>query len=153
MCVTVDGTRQIVNGLHWRTTAQDVIQSLRPRSGPQILVESWHGCVRPVQKDEYICQLLEEWGEEARNVQLLLLSSHSLPGYHLAKPGLNKAQIYRAQQHGKVASNKKRCLSRLTTPKKKIKAEIEGLIERAQAARERLAAVQEQQNTLALPEV
>ena len=155
MCVSVDGTRRIVNGLDWRTTAEDLIQRVRPRSGPQILVESWRGCVRRVQKDEYVCQLLEEWGEEASNVELVLLSSHSLPGYRLAKRGLNRARIYRAQRHGKVASNKRRCLSRLTTPKKNMKEEIERLIEKAQAAKGRLLAAQEHnaQADTTLPEV
>ena len=148
LCVTVDGTKRVVSGVNWKTTARDVIQKLRPRSGPQILLESWRGCVRPVHEDEYICQLLEEWGAEAERVQLVILSSHSLPGYRLAKPGLNTAQIYRAQRHGKVSSNKKRCLSRLTTPKKKIAEEIERLIAKAQAAQERLSAVKELQHTL-----
>ena len=132
-----------MNGLDWRTTAEDVIQRVRPRSGPQILVESWRRCVRRIRNDEYVCQLLEEWGEEAGHVELILLSAHSLPGYRLSKRGLNRTQIYRAQRHGKVASNKKRCLTRFKTPKKNMKEEIERLIEKVQAARERLTAVQE----------
>ena len=154
--VTVDGTRRIVNGLDWKTTAHDVIQSLRPRSGPQVLLESWRGCARPIQKDEYVCRILEEWGEEARHVQLILMSAHSIRGYSRGKPGLDRAQIYKAQRHGKVASNKRRCVSRLSTPKKKIVDEIERLVERARAARERLDAAQLQQTTLAtdrVPEV
>lgn len=147
MCVTVDGTKRLVSGLDWKTTARDVIQRLRPRSGPQILLESWRGCTRPISEDEYVCQLLEEWGAEAERVQLVLLSSHSLPGYRLAKRGLNTAKIYRAQRHGKISSNKKRCVSRLTTPKNKIKEEIERLIAKTRAAKERLSAVQELQNT------
>lgn len=143
LCVSVDGTRRILNGLDWRTTAEDIVQRLRPRSGRQILVESWRGCVRRVEKDEHICQLMEEWGEEARNVQLVLMSSHSLPGYRLANRGVNKTQIYRAQKHGKVASNKKRCLSRLTTPKRNIMRDVARLIGRAEAAKERLSAAQE----------
>ena len=143
LCVIVDGTRRILNGLDWRTTAEDVIQRLRPRSGPQTLAESWRGCTRRIEKDEYICQLMEEWGEEARNVQLVLMSSHSLPGYRLGKRGLNKAQIYRAQRHGKVASNKKRCLSRLATPKRNIMRDVARLIGRAEAAKERLSTAQD----------
>ena len=132
-----------MNGLDWKTTAHDVIQRLKPGPRPQILVESWRGCVRRIEKDEYICQLLEEWGDEAKHVQLVLMSSHSLPGYRLAKRGLNKAQIYKAQRHGKVACNKRRCLSRISTPKKNITEEIVRLIARVKAAREGLAAVQE----------
>lgn len=152
VCVTVDGTRRILNGLDWRTTAEDVIRRLKPNSGPQILVESWHGCIRRIGKDEYICQLLEEWGDEARNIHLVIMSPLSLPGYRLVKQGLNKTMIYKAQQHGKVASNKRRCLSRRITPKKDIAGEIARLIGRAEAARERLSAV-EMLGTSSLPEV
>lgn len=156
LCVTVDGTKKVLSGLNWKTTARDVIQRLRPRSGPQVLLESWQGCVRPVHEDEYVCQLLEEWGAEAERVQLIILSSHSLPGYRLAKQGLNTAMIYRAQGHGKVSSNKRRCLSRHAPPKKNIMGEIERLIAKAQAAQESLSAVKELQHTftdLTLPEV
>ena len=152
VCVTVNGSRKIVNGLDWRTTAQDIIQSLRPRSGPQVLLESWRGCVRPIKKDEYICQILEEWGEESRHVQLVLLNARDYAGYR-RKPGLRKAEIYRAQSHGKVASNKKRCLSRLSTPKTRMMGEIERLIETVQANRERLAALQTPLAAESTPEV
>lgn len=152
VCVTVNGSRKIVNGLDWRTTAQDIIQSLRPRSGPQVLLESWRGCVRPIKEDEHICQILEEWGEESRHVQLVLVNARDYADYR-RRAGLRKAEIYRAQSHGKVASNKRRCLSRLSTPKTKTMAEIERLIETVQANRERLAALQTPLASDSTPEV
>lgn len=152
VCVIVNGSRKIVNGLDWRTTAQDIIQSLRPRSGPQVLLESWRGCVRPVKEDEHICRILEEWGEESSHVQLVLMNARDYAGYR-RRPGLRKADIYRAQSHGKVASNKKKCLSRFSTPKTKMTAQIERLIETMQANRERLAALQAPLAAESTPEV
>ena len=145
VCVTVDGSRRILHGLHWRTTAGDVIQSLRPSAAvPQILVECWQGCLRPIGEEEFVCQILEEWGEEARDVRLILMSSHSLPGHRYGRRGLLDAEkIYRAQRHGKVSTNKRRCLSRKATPKRELGKEIARLVARAQVARERLGAVEE----------
>ena len=143
VCVTVDGSRKILNGLSWRTTAGDVIQALRPRAAvPQVLVESWRGCLRPIGEEEFVCQILEEWGEEARDVSLILMSAHSLPGCRIVRRGLDAAKIYGAQRHGKVSANKRRCVSRVARPRRELGKEIARLIARAQVARERLDEVQ-----------
>ena len=144
VCVTVDGSRRIVNGLDWKTTARDVIRSLRPRTTvPHILVESWRGCLRPIGEEESVCQILEEWGEAARDVRLILMTSHSLPGHRYSRRVLDAHKIYRAQRHGKVAANKRRSLSVKATPKRELGKEIARLVARAEVARERLTAVEE----------
>ncbi|CAI8009300.1 hypothetical protein GBAR_LOCUS6271 [Geodia barretti] len=144
VCVSVDGSRRIVNGLDWKTTARDVIRSLRPRTTvPHILVESWQGCLRPIGEEEFVCQILEEWGEEARDVRLILMTSHSLPGHRYSRRVLDANKIYQAQRHGKVAANKRRCLSVKATPKRELGKEIARLVARAEVARERLTAVEE----------
>ena len=144
VCVSVDGSRRILNGLDWKTTARDVIRSLRPRTTvPHILVESWQGCLRPIGEEEFVCQILEEWGEEARDVRLILMTSHSLPGHRYSRRVLDADKIYQAQRHGKVAANKRRCLSVKATPKRELGKEIARLVARAEVARERLTAVEE----------
>ena len=144
VCVTVDGSRRILNGLEWKTTAGDVIRNLRPAATvPLVLVESWRGCLRPMREEEYVCQILEEWGDEARDVRLILMSSHSLPGYRYTRRALDMGKIYKAQRHGKVSANKRRCLSWKATPKRELGKEIARLVARAEVARERLATVEE----------
>ena len=144
VCVTVNGCRRILSGVDWRTTAGELSHKLSPPgSAPLMLVESWRGCLRPVHRDEYVCQILEDWGEEARNVSLCVMSPHSLPGARYTRRGLDTGKIYRAQRHGKVSQNKKRCLSRISTPRKEVGKEIARLVARAEVARERLAEVEE----------
>ena len=135
VCVTVGGTRKIVAGIRWSTTAQDIIQRLKPRSAHPLLLESWRGCVRPIMKDEYVCQVLEEWGDEAPHVQLVLVGANSVDG------STTKLRIYKAQTHGKVSINKKRCLSRLSTSKKDMIHKTRKLIDRLKINRKKLATV------------
>ena len=152
VCVTVNQSRRIVTGLDWSTTAQDLIRSIRPRSEPQVLLESWRDCMRPIGKNEYVCQILEQWGEEARNVQLVLMSTTSYAEYQ-SRPGLLRNKIYLAQTHGKVAGNKKKRLSRCSFPKKKVVCDIERLMEAVRMNKERLKALEEPVKQGMLPEV
>ena len=142
VCVTVDGSRKILSGLSWQTTAGDLIHNLRPNSGPQILVENWRGCMRPIDRDELVGQILEDWGDEAKHVSLVLMSARRFPG---AQRRLDTGKIYAAQVHGKVAGNKKRCLSRLKTPRNReeVGKEVARLVARAEVARERLDEVEQ----------
>ena len=67
------------------------------------------------------------------------MSPHSLPGARYTRRGLDTGKIYGAQRHGKVARNKKRYLSRISTPRKEVGKEIARLVAKAKIARERWA--------------
>ena len=108
--------------------------------------------MRPIGKNEYVCQILEQWGEEARNVQLVLMSATSYAGYQ-SRPGLLRNKIYRAQTHGKVASNRKKCLSRCSFQKKKVVSDIERLMEAVRVNKERLKVLEEPVKQGMIPEV
>ena len=140
VCVEVDGSRTIVQGLDSETTAKDVISALRLSRemlpGPFVLLEVWKGCCRRVEKEERICSLLEQWGNESRNVRLVVMSSYQ---YNKKRRGAEQSTaLYRAQTHGKVATRRRRIRQRKLKTKRTLATEVQGMLETLKVKREEL---------------
>lgn len=139
VCVEVDGSRTIVQGLDSKTTAKDVISALRlsreKLPGPLVLLEVWNGCCRRVEREELICSLLEKWGNESRNVRLVVMSSYQ---YNKQRGDEQRTVSYRAQTHGKVAARRRKIRQRKLKTKRTLAAEVQGLLETVKAKREEL---------------
>ena len=137
VCVQIEGSRRIVEGLDSKTTAQDVLNALRISCekllGPLVLLETWNGCCRLVGKKEKICSLMEHWDNEARSVQLVAMRSYQ---YHKKRKGEMQTTSYRVQTHGKVAARRRR-LCKCKKSKRKLALEIRGLLETVKTAKEK----------------
>ena len=75
VCITVDNTRKIVHGLDRAATVGEVIEQLRSschKDKPQQLLESWKGCSRVMPSEEKLCISFEQWGSQARDVELIM---------------------------------------------------------------------------------
>ena len=75
VCITVDNTRKIVHGLDRAATVAEVIEQLRSschKDKPQQLLESWKGCSRVMPSEEKLCISFEQWGSQARDVELIM---------------------------------------------------------------------------------
>lgn len=75
VCVVVDNTRKMLHGLDHNATVGDVIQKLRAaysKEKPQVLLESWNGCYRVMPHEEKLCTSFEQWGNQARDVKLVM---------------------------------------------------------------------------------
>ena len=137
VCVQIEGSRRIVEGLDSKTTAQDVINALRISCekllGPLVLLETWNGCCRLVGKKEKICSLMEHWDNEARSIKLVAMSSYQ---YNKKRRGdMLNARLYRIQTHGKVAARRRR-LCKCKKTKRKLSLEIQGLLETMKTEKE-----------------
>ena len=76
--ITVNRSKQIINGLHQHTTVQEVINRLAGSCSlrrPQILIEVWKNCSRPLHPQEKLCESFSKWGSESRNVTLKMVDS------------------------------------------------------------------------------
>ena len=136
VCVQIEGSRRIVEGLDSKTTVQDVLNALRISCekllGPLVLLETWNGCCRLVGKKEKICSLMEHWDNEARSVQLAAMRSYQ---YHKKRKGEMQTTSYRVQTHGKVAARRRR-LCKCKKTKRKLALEVQGLLETVKTAKE-----------------
>ena len=75
VCIEVDNSRKIVNGLSRTATVGEVVEKLRVSCGkktPQLLLESWRGCSRVMASEEKLCISFEQWGSQARDVELIM---------------------------------------------------------------------------------
>ena len=76
--ITVNRSKQIINGLHQHTTVQEVINRLAGSCSlrrPQILIEVWKNCSRPLDPQEKLCESFSKWGSESRDVTLKMVDS------------------------------------------------------------------------------
>ena len=73
--VEVDGIGRVVRGVSVDTTCEDIVSVLSKAAGkksPQVLVEIWHGCARPVTLSERPLLLLSQWGRHRKQVKFAL---------------------------------------------------------------------------------
>lgn len=135
ICVVVDKSRKILRGLDSEATAGDVIDMLKTRKqGPQVLLEVWNGCSRALPEEERVCPLLEQWGNQARNVSLVMTSASK---YCRLRGPNSKTKITRAQNHGKVSARKRR-FRRSSWSYRSVKREIQRLLEALKARMEKV---------------
>ena len=73
--VEVDGIGRVVRGVSVDTTCEDIVSVLSKAAGkksPQVLVEIWHGCARPVTLSERPLLLVSQWGRHRKQVKFAL---------------------------------------------------------------------------------
>ena len=87
-------------------------------------MEEWNGCSRQLDKDEKICLLLEQWGGQARSVNLVMADAMQCE----LSPKKKRISSARTQAHGKVATRKQRSQYKDRLSKKALAKEVETLI-------------------------
>ncbi|XP_069797600.1 ras association domain-containing protein 8-like isoform X4 [Narcine bancroftii] len=73
--VWVDGVQRVVCGVSEKTTCQEVVIALAQamgRTGRYILKEKWKDVERHLTPDEKLLPSLSKWGQQAKDVQLIL---------------------------------------------------------------------------------
>ncbi|XP_051891066.1 ras association domain-containing protein 8-like [Pristis pectinata] len=73
--VWVDGVQRVVCGVSEKTTCQEVVIALAQamgRTGRYILKEKWKDIERHLTPDEKLLPSLSKWGQQAKDVQLIL---------------------------------------------------------------------------------
>ncbi|XP_072109458.1 ras association domain-containing protein 8-like isoform X2 [Mobula birostris] len=73
--VWVDGVQRVVCGVSEKTTCQEVVIALAQamgRTGRYILKEKWKDVERHLTPDEKLLMSLSKWGQQAKDVQLIL---------------------------------------------------------------------------------
>lgn len=90
--VWVDGVQRVVCGVNEKTTCQEVVIALAQamgRTGRYILKEKWRDVERHLTPDEKLLPSLSKWGQQAKDVQLIL--NRTGPSLGL-RPAPEKAQ-------------------------------------------------------------
>ena len=94
-----------------------------------MLLEEWNGCTRPLDKDEKICLLLEQWGSQARSVNLIMADASQ----YEPSTGQRKANSAGPRAHGKVAAKKLQSQHKDRLSKKALAREVEKLMKMVDA--------------------
>ncbi len=83
----------------------------------QVLLEVWNHCSRQLPSDMKVCSLMEEWGNQARNVKLVMADASSYGGKSTPQTSVHArtwqrhVHLRKKQTHGKVSYRKRRSVA------------------------------------------